>query len=154
MSKTLPSDSNAEPAPQRQSVRERVAEFVMDDVLKMPSVPEDKRLAKLTSDQKAQLDDIIDRSISGAQGQLDELESALGMLLIGHHFGWKVLYLVHSKRTIRKYEDILGIKIREIFPEIGPSSPRSVGLAVAEKYPNFWKVVSGEIKIPRRREVE
>lgn len=33
--------------------------------------------------------------------------------MVGFHFGWKVLYLVHSKRTIKKYEAMLGIKVTE-----------------------------------------
>src|SRR5690349_12376528 len=57
--------------------------------------------------------------------QLDELESAVGMYMIGFHYGWKVLYLIHSKKTIRKYEDILGVKISEVFDEIGPDADRT-----------------------------
>jgi hypothetical protein len=118
------------------------------DVINMPSVPKEERLANLTEEQQKFLQEVIERTIRESYGQLDEIESALGMLLIGHHVGWKVLYLIHSKKTIRKYEDILGIKIREVFPERGPSSPRSVGLYLADKVSNFWKVVSGDIKIP------
>jgi hypothetical protein len=40
---------------------------------------------------------------------MDELEQALGMYALGHHVGLNVLGLVHNKRTIRKYEKILGI---------------------------------------------
>ena len=29
------------------------------------------------------------------------------MYMIGRHFGWKVLYLIHTKKTIAKYEGIL-----------------------------------------------
>ena len=63
---------------------------------------------------------------------------------MGHHMGWKVLYLLHSKTTIRKYEEILGIKIRDLFPEEGPSAYRSRGLRIAKAASNFWKVISGE----------
>ncbi len=108
----------------------------------------------LTLEQKAQIQEIEDHAIVEFVGQMDELESALGMLRLGHHVGWKVLYMVHSKKTIRKYEEILDIKVRELFPERGPSAGRSTGLALAEKFSNFWKVVSGEVKIDRRREIE
>lgn len=43
------------------------------------------------------------------------------------YVGWKVLVLVHIKRTIRKYEEILGIDVRELFAEEGPSAMRSIG---------------------------
>lgn len=121
-------------------------------------VPKSKRLAVLTLEQRNQLQEIEAKVITEFNGQLDELESALGMLRLGHHLGWKVLYMIHSKKTIRKYEEILNIKIRDIFPERGPSAGRSLGLAVADRYSNFWKVVSGEIKIEidseHRRKIE
>jgi len=145
-------DSN-KPLPKK-NIEGIVTDLITEKVLKMSSVPKEERLAKLTNKQKQQLNEVIDRAIRDGSGQLDELESALGMLLLGHHYGWKVLYLIHSKKTIRKYEEILGIKVREFFDPTGPSSPRSIGLAFAEKYPNFWKVVSGDVKIPDRRKVE
>lgn len=115
--------------------------------------PLEKRLAKLTAKQKAELEEIEGRVVANFTGLLDELESALGMLRIGHHFGWKVLVLIHNKRTIRKYEEILGINIREFFPEEGPSTYRSFGYRLATKLGNFWKVVSGDVKVEGRREI-
>lgn len=90
---------------------------------------------------------------------LDELESALGMLRMGHHVGWKILYIILSKKTIRKYEEILDIKIRDIFPDEGPSAARSIGLEISKRFSNFWKVVSGEIELTKeekenRRKIE
>jgi hypothetical protein len=111
----------------------------------------EKKLAQLTEEQRQQLNEIEGNAIAGFIGQLNELESALGMLMMGHHFGWKVLYIIHSKKTIRNYEDILGIKIRDVFPEEGPSAYRSNGLQLANKATNFWKVVSGEEKIENKR---
>ena len=112
------------------------------------------KLKKLTAAQKAELEDIEAKAIARFAGSLDELESALGMLRMGHHFGWKVLYLIHSKQTIRKYEDMLDIKIREVFEETGPSSERSIGFQLAKKVSNFWKIISGEEKIENRRQLE
>lgn len=66
--------------------------------------------------------------------------------LLGDHLGWKPLVLIHNKRIIRKHEEILGISIREFFPEEGPSAERSLGYSIAKKTGNFWKAVSGEIK--------
>ena len=119
-----------------------------------PEKSKQDKLAKLTDEQRLQLQQIEEDAIAEFGGQLDELESALGMLRMGHHLGWKVLYLIHSKRTIRKYEEILNIKVRDLFPEVGPSSYRSYGFVVAEKLSNFWKIVSGDTKIPDRRKIE
>lgn len=79
-------------------------------------------------------------------GIVTELESALGMLYIGHAFGWKVLYIIHSASTVRKYERILGIIAKEEFPEETHHSDRSMAFEVAKKVSNFWKAVRGEVE--------
>lgn len=86
---------------------------------------------------------IADKATKTFNGQMPELERAIGMLFVGRHFGWKVLYLTHSKATIRKYEEILDIKVRDFFPEVGPLARRSIGWKIASTLSNFWKEVSG-----------
>lgn len=119
-------------------------------IFKVPKKPREQRLAKLSPAQRAELDRIEADAIAEFKGQLDDLESALGMLRMGHHWGWKVLYILHSKATIRKYENILKIKVRDVFPEEGPSAYRSAGFRVAQAASNFWKVISGEAPESRR----
>lgn len=109
---------------------------------------------KFTSTELKRLDEISQQAIARYIGDLSELESALGMLPIGHQYGWRVLYLMHSKSTIRKYEEILGITVREEFPEAGPSAERNNGFRLVQKIGKFWKVVSGEEKIPNKRQVD
>jgi hypothetical protein len=113
----------------------------------------EEKLAQLTPEKRRELQDIEDYAILKFEGSFDELEAALGVLRLGPHIGWKVLYTIHSKRTIRKYEDILGIRIREVFPETGPSSHRSVGYQIVQRVSNFWKAVSGEMPIENRRKI-
>lgn len=103
-------------------------------------------LSPADRDRNEQLNDIQRKAIARYTGTLDELEAAIGMLHLGDHMGWKPLVLIHNKRTIRKYEEILGVEIREFFPPEGPSSWRSLGYTIAKKIGNFWKAVSGEVK--------
>ncbi len=147
-------DTSDIPTPPSPSLLRRVELATIDkvgDILGMPEKPKAARLKKLTPEEEARLRKIEEEAIAEFAGELDVLESALGMLRMGPHFGWRVLYLIHSKQTIRKYEDILKVRIRDIFDETGPSSYRSVGLNLADRFTNFWKVVGGEIKIPRRK---
>ena len=111
-------------------------------------------LAQLTDAEKVAAFDKAGFAVANFSGSLEELEKALGMLIIGYHFGWKVLLLVHSKRTIKKYEKILEIDIKEFFPAEGRSSQRSMGLDLAKQIGNFWQVVSGDIKVDNRRHIE
>lgn len=91
--------------------------------------------------------DLMDAAIHRFTGQLDELEGALGMYMLGRHMGWKVLYIIHSKRTVAKYEAILGVKVRDEFEAETPDSVRSLGFLAVRSVSNFWKVVSGDEKI-------
>ena len=104
------------------------------------------RLAPFSQERIEQLHEIERNAIAHFKGQFDELEAALGMLHLGDHIGWKPLVLIHNKRTIRKYEEILGIVVRDFFVAEGPSVDRSLGYSIAKKIGNFWKAVSGEIK--------
>jgi hypothetical protein len=101
---------------------------------------------RLSIEQTARLIEVFQRAVQEFSGSFDELEAAMGMYVLGHYVGWKVLVLLHSKRTIRKYEEILGITVREEFEEDGPESDRSAAYAIAKKLSNFWKAVSGEDK--------
>lgn len=104
------------------------------------------RLTPHNAERAVELYEIERNAFAKFTGIFDELEAAIGLLHIGDQVGWKPLVLIHNKRTIRKYEDILGINIREFFPEEGPSAERSMGYTIAKKIGNFWKAVSGELK--------
>ncbi len=99
----------------------------------------------------------LDEISARFQGDFSELEAAIGMFMLGRLVGWKVLVLIHNKRTIRKYEEILGINVREDFPEEGPFADKSIALNVVKRLGSFWKAVSGELKDDelrdRRREL-
>lgn len=112
--------------------------------VKIPYVsPEDtQRMVKLA-----------DQGIKEFEGNFDELESAIGMYFVGRLVGWKVLVLLHNKRTIKKYEEILGIEIRKEFPEEGPFVHKSVAYEWVQKVGTFWKAVAGEVKVENRRDL-
>lgn len=112
------------------------------------------RLFNRSLEQEAELSRIEREAIARFSGDITELEAALGVLRVGHHFGWRVLVLIHNKRTIRKYEEILAINVREFFPAEGPSHERSIGYGWAKQIGNFWKAVSGAIKIEDRRLID
>jgi len=113
-----------------------------------------KKQTPLSDEKLRRLNQIEQLAIAKFTGDISELESALGMLRVGQQYGWRVMYLIHSKATIRKYEQILGIAVKEEFPEEGSSSMRSNGYRLFKKIGNFWKIVSGEEKITDKRQVD
>ena len=89
---------------------------------------------------------VMDKAIRQSGFQIDELESALGMYMVGFHFGWRILYMVHTKKTIRKYEALLDIKVADVFPEYGLDADRTNAFKILQTISSFWRVVSGDEK--------
>ena len=112
-----------------------------------------KRITPLVSkDEAKQRHDVVDAAIHRFQGQMDELESAIGMYMIGRHFGWKILYVIHTVKTIKKYEEILGIVVSEAFEPFGLDAESTNAFVALKTVENFWKVVSGNEKLTLSRE--
>jgi len=80
-------------------------------------------------------------------GDLHDLEAAIGFMFVGYYYGWRVLHIIHSKRTVNKYESLLGIDVKEAFPAEGPYVHRSQGYMMFEKITNFWKAINGDIPV-------
>ena len=112
-----------------------------------------KRITPLVSkDEAKQRHDLIDAAIHRYQGPLDELEAAIGMYMLGRHMGWKVLYMIHTTRTIKKYEEILGITLADVCEPFGPDAESANAYKALQAAESFWKIVSGNEKLPLTRE--
>lgn len=122
-------------------------------ILPTPTKKMAQEVAKLTPGQLEEIHDITYKAIANFKGQADKLETAIGALILGYQVGWRVLFVIHNKRTIRQYEAILGITFRDFFLEEGSASQRSIGYKYAKKIQKFWQVVSGDIKVPGKREI-
>lgn len=95
---------------------------------------------------KQELAEVIDRAVDGFHGNLNDLASAIGMLVVGQRYGWRVMLLIHSQATVRKYLKILGLKsLRDTLPEVGDLSQRSNAWRLVKGTADFWKVVRGQI---------
>jgi len=86
----------------------------------------------------------IDEQVRAYTGDLTQLERAIGALIVGRQFGWKVMLLVHDRRTIEKYSEILKVDFKEVLPAEGKYAHKSLGWAAAQKVASFWKAVKGE----------
>lgn len=103
-------------------------------------------ILNLNKDQEA----IIQKALKEFKGQIDTFESALGALIIGQHYGWRVLKIIHSPATYKKYEKLLGLSFEDICPERGALAHKSIGLMVADKMNSFWAVVLGKIEVKNK----
>lgn len=96
----------------------------------------------------------LESKIIDFKGRAQVLESALGALIIGQKFGWRVIKLVHSPATVKRYEKILGLKFQDVCPERTKQSGRSVGLTVADKLQSFWAVALGKKNVPDKSHID
>lgn len=100
----------------------------------------------LTDEQNA----IITANTQQFKGHMNSLSAALGAIVLGHQYGWRVLKIVHSPATLKKYETIIGMKYDEICPEFTELSSRNVGFRLYQKVGAFWKIVLGHIKVENK----
>ena len=112
------------------------------------------KIAPITPEEAKRLVDLVDNAIYEFEGNVDHLEAAIGMLFMGRYVGWRPLLLAHNKNTIRRVEKILGIEVRKFFPEETPRSEKLLVYKAVKAIGNFWKAVSGDIKVGERKQVQ
>lgn len=98
----------------------------------------------LNAEQKA----TVDEAVKNYSGMSDQLAAALGALALGEYLGWRGLLFVHDRRTLKRYEEILGLEFKEVLPEKTDYTERLLGYRIADKIGKFWAVVKGEVRVP------
>ncbi len=91
---------------------------------------------------------ICDAAFKKFEGNIAEFERAVGTLYVARFTGWKPLYLMQDRKSLKKYEDFLNIKFQERIEPEGVVADRSYAWKMLknarQKLTNFWKVVRGE----------
>ena len=73
-------------------------------------------------------------------GSFGEIESAIGTLIMGQMFGYRVLELVHSGTTRNKYCKLLGIQsFRQVCPATGVYSQRHYLFRAMANVTDWWR---------------
>lgn len=88
---------------------------------------------------------VVDEAIERYTGDVSVLEAAIGALMVGRRFGWRPLLLMHTTATIARYQQVLGLKFREVLPEVGQLANKSLGWKLLGDVKDFWKVVRRQI---------
>ncbi|MAD52845.1 hypothetical protein [Idiomarina sp. UBA3162] len=104
----------------------------------------------LTDEQNARLQS----SIAEFKGHVSTIETAIGAIVIGQRYGWRVLRMVHSSNTMKKYEKAIGLSYEEICPEETELSTRNVGYRASKVIGKYWDIVMGRHKVERKAELD
>ena len=83
-------------------------------------------------------------------GQLDHLYQAVGLIVVGRLFGWRVMRLTSSRRCWDLAKELFGDP-KELLPERGLYAYRSLGLKLADEFGHYWDVVTGRKSIPQKK---
>ena len=75
-------------------------------------------------------------------GQLDDLQAAVGMIVIGRLFGWHVMRLVSSRRHWQVACKLFG-DLKVLLPERGVLAKKSLGLTIVDKAGDYWDYING-----------
>jgi hypothetical protein len=94
---------------------------------------------------------VVKTAFHNFSGDFTVLESAVGAYFLGMLIGWRPLVIIHSPRTIKRYEGILSIKFIDAMPETTAFSDRSRGYEAAQLISNFWAGVSGNASVEGRK---
>jgi len=89
----------------------------------------------------------IDLMIREFEGDAPELIAAIGTLMVGRVYGWKVLRIITSSKSYTKYQRVLGLEFKNYLPETTDFSSRSLGFKIVSRLNNFWSVVNGTATI-------
>lgn len=87
-------------------------------------------------------------------GQLDDLYTVVGMIVVGRLFGWRVIRLTTTRVMWAKAVKLFGDP-KQLMREREKYSVKSLGLATVDKLDAYWDVVKGVVSLPisERREI-
>ena len=88
---------------------------------------------------------MIDRVSSEYKGQLDDLTAAVGMVMVGRLYGWRVIRLVNSRRHWMHACKLFG-DLKLLLPEYGPCTHKSLGLKLIGGPLEYWDYIKGVSK--------
>jgi hypothetical protein len=94
----------------------------------------------------------IKKAFTEYSGDFTVFESAIGALFLGVMIGWRPLLIIHSPKTIKRYEKILDVDFKKILPEtIDSLSERSRGYQIVAALDKFWPAVTGNVPVDGRK---
>jgi len=88
------------------------------------------------------INEIVEAASKKYVGDMGVLESAIGALVMGQFFGWRVLRILHSSSTYARYQRILGVRFMDVCPDHTKLSRRNNGYRWVEDFGSYWKAIN------------
>ncbi len=100
-----------------------------------------------TSEELQDIVKSLQLCIGTYKGDLAILESSIGAYFLAKLYGWKILRMIHTERTYKKYESVLGLKFSDVAPDFGVLKDRANVWHVHQSVDSFWSIVRGEVPV-------
>lgn len=89
-----------------------------------------------------ELDAKIDQVCDDFKGQLDDLYAAVGLIVVGRRYGWRVMRLISSRRHWSLASDLFGDP-KDLMKERGRCYKKSIGCEIVDKAGEYWAFIKG-----------
>lgn len=86
--------------------------------------------------------DRIEEVTKNFKGQANDLSDAIGLVVLGHFTGWRVVRLISARRTWEIATRLFGDP-KEFLPERGRYAYKSLGLAIIDRIGGYWDFIRG-----------
>jgi len=96
-----------------------------------------------------ELNDKIEKVCNDFEGQLDDLYSCVGFMVVGRHYGWRVMRLVSSRRHWSLASKHFGDP-KELLPEKGDCYSKSIGMRIIDQAGDYWSFIRGQKSLDQR----
>ena len=87
----------------------------------------------------------IDQVTENYTGQLDDLNAVVGLFITGRLYGWKVQRIALPRRIWTLAIKLIGDP-KEILPEYGVYSDKSLALQIVKNTGKYWEIVMGAVR--------
>lgn len=86
----------------------------------------------------------VEQRLAAYRGDGEDISGAVGALVMGQLYGFRGVAMVLSRAKLRRYEELLGLKLRDHMPERTDLSRRILGVRISDEVGKFWAVVKGD----------
>jgi hypothetical protein len=89
----------------------------------------------------------IDKIAAEYVGDISHLSSAIGAVMLGRVYGWRVIRITTSSKIYTRHQRILALEFKLVLPEETEISRKSIGYMKAKELNNFWDIVNCKFKM-------
>lgn len=96
----------------------------------------------------------IDDVSSNFKGDISHLSQAIGAIMLGRLYGWRVIRIITTSKSYTRHQRVLGLDFKQVLPEETELSRKSVGYTMAKKLDKFWDVVNSKFRIETHEKMQ